>query len=58
MMSHLDTEVAVHHIEAGQQRGDEVGLITSHERRGLVELCQHLPPAHQQTKVVSQLFLK
>ena len=58
VFSHLDTEVTVHHIEAGQQRRDEVGLVASHEGRGLIELCQHLTLAHQQTKVVSQFFLK
>ena len=56
--SHLDTEVTVHNIEAGQQRGDEVGLVAPHEGGGLVELLQHVALAHQQTEVVRQLFLK
>ena len=56
--SHLDTEVTVHNIEAGQQRGDEVGLVAPHEGGGLVELLQHVALAHQQTEVVRELFLK
>ena len=56
--SNLDTEVAVHHIEAGQQRRDQVGLVTPHQRGGLVELCQHVALAHQQAEVVREFFLK